>query len=80
MKENNILLGFGNSLRSLRNQYNLSQENFAYQCNLDRTYISGLERGKRNPTLLALHKIATSLDMSLSELFIKLNEVSKCQI
>ncbi len=59
---------FGDSLRQLRKSRDLSQEEFALVCGLDRTYISGLERGTRNPTLKVLHQIAKSLNVSISEL------------
>jgi transcriptional regulator with XRE-family HTH domain len=46
----------------------LSQKELALITTLDRTYISGLERGKRNPTLKVVAKIAHSLEISLSQL------------
>jgi transcriptional regulator with XRE-family HTH domain len=46
----------------------MSQEVFADKTGLDRTYISLLERGKRNPSLLTLLKLAEALDLSTSEL------------
>ncbi len=65
MNESTLLFHFGNVLRDLRKQKGLSQEDFALMCNLDRTYISGLERGKRNPTLKILTLIADKLDIGL---------------
>jgi transcriptional regulator with XRE-family HTH domain len=47
----------------------MSQEALAAKCELDRTYISGIERGTRNPSLTNVLKIADSLDVSASELF-----------
>ncbi|MCO6524080.1 MAG: helix-turn-helix transcriptional regulator [Candidatus Schmidhempelia sp.] len=47
----------------------MSQEAFAYKCGLDRTYISGIERGVRNPTLKIIYIIAQNLDVELSTLF-----------
>jgi transcriptional regulator with XRE-family HTH domain len=70
---NNVLTTFSYSLKKFRKLRTLSQEELALKCNLDRTYISGLERGKRNPTLKNLYLIASSLDISLSDL---LNNVS----
>jgi transcriptional regulator with XRE-family HTH domain len=64
-----ILIKFGNSIKGLRKDKNLSQEQFAMLCQLDRTYISGLERGLRNPTLMVLASIADQLGVDLSELF-----------
>ena len=63
-----LLLDFGEHLRELRKKQGISQENFAFQTGLDRTYISGLECGKRNPTLKIIYKLAKSLDIEVSEL------------
>ena len=68
MKESTLLINFGNVLRDLRKQQRLSQEDFALLCDLDRTYVSGLERGKRNPTLKILTLIADKLGIGLGEL------------
>lgn len=59
----------GEKLRAFRLAKNISQEKFAEISNLDRTYISGLERGKRNPSFLILKKLATCLEISPSDLF-----------
>jgi transcriptional regulator with XRE-family HTH domain len=47
----------------------MSQEAFAHACRIDRTYISGIERGKRNPSLQNIARIARTLGVSLSKLF-----------
>ena len=65
----NIKSLFGQQVRSLRLQAGLSQENFAERCGLDRTYISGIERGTRNPTLEVLYILATALHIDLASLF-----------
>jgi transcriptional regulator with XRE-family HTH domain len=52
----------------LRRSAGLSQEAFAERCDLDRTYISGIERGKRNVSLENLRVLASALDLTLSEL------------
>jgi transcriptional regulator with XRE-family HTH domain len=49
-----ILKKFGNNARDLRKSKSLSQENLAEKAGLDPTYISGIERGVRNPSLLAI--------------------------
>ena len=59
----------GNRIKELRLSKNMSQEDFAYKCGLDRTYITSLERGKRNVSLINLEKIANAFEMSLSEFF-----------
>ena len=51
----------GLNLKRLREEQGFSQESFADHCGLHRTYISGIERGVRNPTVLILDKIAKAL-------------------
>ena len=59
---------FGKVLRKLREGNNLSQETLAEYCELDRTYISLLERGLRQPTITTIFKIAKALHITPSEL------------
>jgi len=66
---NSILQRFGKRIRSLREKRSLSQEAFAHECGLDRTYISGIERGRRNVSLKNIELIADALGLSISELF-----------
>lgn len=58
----------GRHIRELRNSKGYSQERFAQVCGLDRTYIAGVELGKRNISLENLNKIAEALEVSLGEL------------
>lgn len=60
---------FGLTIREIRNHRGVSQESLALRCGLDRTYISGIERGTRNPSLTNILKIAAALDVSPSVLF-----------
>lgn len=64
---------FGNRVRELRNQRGWSQEEFAERCGVDRTYISGIERGVRNPTLIVINEISSGFGIEMSELFKKVN-------
>ncbi|MEW5884043.1 MAG: helix-turn-helix transcriptional regulator [Armatimonadota bacterium] len=64
----NIKVRLGNRVRALRLAAGLSQERFALECGLDRTYISGVERGQRNVSLVNLEKIARGLRMPLDRL------------
>jgi transcriptional regulator with XRE-family HTH domain len=59
---------FGGRVRELRQRAGLSQEAFAAKCDLDRTYISGIERGQRNVALRNIEAIATALNLSIAEL------------
>nr|WP_099117886.1 cell morphology transcriptional regulator XreR1 [Xenorhabdus ishibashii] len=68
-KSNNIRSLFGQRIRYLRREAGMSQEAFADKCGLDRTYVSGIERGVRNPTLEIINVIANGLQIELSELF-----------
>ncbi len=58
----------GINLKRFRKERGLSQEEFAFACGLHRTYISGVERGIRNPTVLVLEQIADALDVPSSRL------------
>jgi transcriptional regulator with XRE-family HTH domain len=62
------LLPLGGAIKAQREKLLLSQEKLAQRCGFDRTYISMLERGKRNPSLLNLLKLAKGLQTSVSKL------------
>jgi transcriptional regulator with XRE-family HTH domain len=59
---------FGERVRKLRKAKGYSQEAFALQCELDRTYVSGIERGVRNPTLQVLLILARGLGTTISNM------------
>ncbi|MEC4805580.1 MAG: helix-turn-helix transcriptional regulator [Jaaginema sp. PMC 1080.18] len=63
-----ILCAFGQLVKQHRLNIGLSQEELGLRADLDRTYISGLERGVRNPSLTALVCLASGLGMNVSEL------------
>ena len=56
-------------VRELREALTLSQEAFAHKAGLDRTYVSGVERGRRNPTLDVLYRLADALEVEVRDLF-----------
>lgn len=62
-------IAFGSRLRALRTDRGWSQEEFAHRANLDRTYVSGVERGVRNPTLDVITKFADTLSVEVADLF-----------
>lgn len=55
-------------IKDIRLEKNLSQEKLAELCDFDRTYISMLERAKRNPSYLNLLKLSKGLNISISNL------------
>ena len=59
---------FGQILREHRRKNKISQEALALQSGLDRTFMSKLERGIRQPTLMSLFKIANALNISPSQI------------
>ena len=63
------LKALGERLRKYRLEKGFSQESFAEKTQLDRTYISGLERGKRNPSFLIIRRISKVLEISEQQLF-----------
>ena len=66
---------FGQTLRELRTKAGLSQEALALECNLDRTYISLLERGLRQPTLKTLFKLSEPLQILPSKFLATLEKL-----
>lgn len=64
-----ILKNFGETLKRKRREANYSQEELAEKLNIHRTYMSFLERGQRNPSLIMLFKISRALKIKLPELF-----------
>lgn len=61
---------FGQRIRELRRGLGVSQERLGEIAGLDRTYMSQVEQGRRNVTLLTIHKLATALGVDPSELFL----------
>lgn len=68
VKRADILKRFGARVRALRTEVGYSQEGFALACELDRTYIGGIERGERNVALRNIERIADTLGISVAEL------------
>ena len=68
-RDDAIKTAFGKRVRELRRAKGLSQEALALACELDRTYIGGIERGERNVSLINIEKIAVALGVRLGDLF-----------
>ena len=71
-----VALAVGLAVRRARYQRGYSQEELAELAALDRTYISGLERGLRNPALSTLRRLADALDLRLSRLFLTAEQIA----
>jgi transcriptional regulator with XRE-family HTH domain len=67
-RNESTLNALANYVRRLRKLVGLSQEELAFQCEIDRTYISKVERGVANPSLLILARIAEVLEVRIEEL------------
>ncbi|WP_286758491.1 helix-turn-helix transcriptional regulator [Ralstonia sp. RL] len=65
---NKTLITIGNNLRRIRTESGLSQEQLALDADIDRTYVSQIERGIANPSILMLKKISDCLKVGLSDL------------
>ena len=59
---------FGKRVRKYRLEKDLSQEELAHEAESNRTYISDVERGTRNPSIIVVERIALALDKSIGEL------------
>jgi transcriptional regulator with XRE-family HTH domain len=68
--EKNILTKFGDRVKELRKEKELSQEELAHLAGLHRTYIGMIERAEKNITLNNIKKIANALGVSINQLFI----------
>ena len=68
---------FGNNCRRYREKTGLSQENFAHENNLQRTFYGDVERGKRNLTLANILRIADALSVNPKVLFEEMSDRKK---
>lgn len=59
---------FGRNVRRYRQQRKLTQEQLAFEAKIDLTYMGGIERGNRNPSLLVMARIADALGIQLPKL------------
>lgn len=68
MNKDTELQKLAERIKSVRLEKKLSQEELAHKCSFDRTYISLLERAKRNPSYFNLIRLCKGLEVSISEL------------
>lgn len=72
MKENpslDVLTQLGKRIAYLRKEKNMSQLTLSFESNIAKSYISDLERGRRNPTVKVLERLSLALDVTMEELF-----------
>lgn len=73
MKTNDTIEAtFGARVRELRSKTGLSQEKFALEIGMDRTYLASVEAGRRNLSLKNIKKLADGFNVTLSELFTRM--------
>ncbi len=70
MVSRSVLVKFGKRVRALREAAGISQEALASQAHMHRTYLSGVERGERNISLINIVKLARALNISTSQLVV----------
>lgn len=58
-------------MRRLRQSRRMTQEELAFEAQIDLTYVGGIERGRRNPSLLVMARIARALSVPLTKLFVE---------
>ncbi|BCM94490.1 hypothetical protein IAD21_06397 (plasmid) [Abditibacteriota bacterium] len=74
------LVALGQQIRKVRQGRGISQEDFAAQAGIARSYYGGIERGERNVAALNLMRIALALGVEVGELFPQLDSLSKLAI
>ncbi|WP_271009431.1 helix-turn-helix domain-containing protein [Paucibacter sp. B51] len=63
-----ILVALGNAIREIRLEAGMSQEDLAHGSQIDRAYMSSIERGRQNPGIISIARIAGALGLAVSEL------------
>ncbi len=79
MEKNPKLVLLGKQIRKLREEAEYSQEDFATEAGLDRSYFGAIERGERNIASINLIQIATALNVEVGELFPALKSLKKAK-
>jgi len=67
---------FGKALKEIRNEKGISQEKFALQIDMDRTYYASVEAGRRNISLENIMKISDGYQIPISEIFLRMEKLS----
>lgn len=72
-----IQFALGQAIKLYRSQSGVSQEKFALSIGMDRTYLASVEAGKRNISVANIEKIASGLNLQISDLFLKAESLSE---
>ena len=67
-KRDKALAAFGQNVAKFRNERGFSQDKLAEEASLDRTYVSGIERGVRNPGIKVVIRLARALSVTTDQL------------
>ena len=67
-KDKKFLKSLGSKIRRARFEKDFSQEELAFRAGLDRTYITGIEKGERNISVITLNKLADALSINILQL------------
>ena len=70
----------GPAFRQLREQFGLSQEALALNAGVDRTYVSGIERGVRNPSLKYMQRLAGEMNITLDRVFVLARQMAQSKM
>lgn len=79
MQKHPQLVALGKQIRALRDEYGYSQDSFAIEAGLDRSYYGSIERGEYNVTSLNLIKIASTLGVEVGDLFPSIKTLKKAK-
>jgi transcriptional regulator with XRE-family HTH domain len=74
------LVALGESIRSRRTVVQMSQQELAFDAGVHRTYISDIERGSRNLTVLTFNRIAQALGTTAGALYVRADEIAHAQL
>ncbi len=66
MRDRELISIFARNVRRSRQKMGITQEKLAFEAEIDLTYVGGIERGKRNPSLLVMGRIASALSVPLA--------------
>lgn len=69
-------VAFGNRLRAARRERGMSQDDLAARTGMHRTYVGGIERGERNPSLTNIVRLANALEVEVAELVSDIDDAS----